>query len=146
MLATTECIHLLDHTDELAKMIIDSEQMVNYIENKRKLKQNKEAQALIKQFEIKKEQYEDVQRFGRYHPDFSQITKEMRMVKREVDMHEAVAQFKVAERDLQALLDDISEKIAHSISKQIIVPRDGALFTDSGCGCGSGGGCGCKAS
>lgn len=144
MLATIEIIDLLDLTDELAEMVNQSEQMLNYIEKKRQLKQDQESQNLIRSFEQKKEQYEDVQRFGRYHPDYRVITKETRLLKREVDMLDSVAQFKIAERELQMLLDDISAKIAHSVSEQIMVPRDGALFTDVGCG--HGGSCGCNAS
>ena len=143
MLATVEIIDLLDLTDELSEMINQSEQMLNYIEKKQQLKKDQQSQTLLKVFEDKKEQYEDVQRFGRYHPDYRVITKETRLLKREVDMLDSVAQFKVAERELQMLLDDISEKIAHSVSKQIMVPRDGALFTDVGCG--HGGSCGCSA-
>lgn len=143
MLATVETIDLLDLTDELSEMVNQSEQMLNYIEKKQQLKKDQQSQALLKAFEYKKEQYEDVQRFGRYHPDYRVITKETRLMKREVDMLDSVAQFKVAERELQMLLDDISERIAHSVSKQIMVPRDGALFTDVGCG--HGGSCGCGA-
>ncbi|SEN64242.1 Cell fate regulator YlbF, YheA/YmcA/DUF963 family (controls sporulation, competence, biofilm development) [Amphibacillus marinus] len=146
MLATSEILEILDLTDDLGQMIIQSEAMLNYLSRKKQLKDDIEAQSLIKQFERKKVEYEEVQRFGRYHPDFSQTTKETRLLKREIDMLEAVAQFKIAERELQMLLDDISQTLASSISKQIIVPRDGALFQGSGCGCGSGGGCGCKAS
>ena len=143
MLATVETVDLLDLTDELSEMVNQSEQMLNYIEKKLQLKKDQQSQALLKAFEHKKEQYEDVQRFGRYHPDYRVITKETRLLKREIDMLDSVAQFKVAERELQMLLDDISERIAHSVSKQIMVPRDGALFTDVGCG--HGGSCGCSA-
>src|SRR5699024_1154256 len=107
------------------------------------LKQDQEAQSLLKDFERKKEIYADVQRFGRYHPDYSQMTKEVRLMKREVDMLNSVAEFKIVERKLQALLDDISEKIAFSVSKKIMVPKDNALFKDVGCG--HGGSCGCSA-
>lgn len=143
MLATVEIIDLLDLTDELSEMIINSEQMIHYIEKKRALKQDKEAQLLLADFDKKKQAYEEVQRFGRYHPDYRQTTKETRLMKREVDMLGPVAQFKVAERELQNLLDEISQKIAYSVSKEIMVPREGALFTGSGCG--HGGGCGCSA-
>ncbi|MBU5595560.1 YlbF family regulator [Amphibacillus sp. MSJ-3] len=143
MIATIELMDILDLTDELSEMIIASEQMLHYIEKKQELKQNQEVQTLLKAFERKKEEYAEVQRFGRYHPDYSKITKETRLMKREIDMLEPVALFKVAERELQTLLEDISEKIAFSISKQIMVPREGALFTDSGCG--HGGSCGCSA-
>lgn len=143
MLATLEIIDILDLTDELSEMIIDSEQMHDYIEKKVQLKHDREAQSLLNEFQRKKEVYEDVQRFGRYHPDYSRMTKEIRLMKREVDMLDPVAEFKIVERKLQALLDDISEKIAFSVSEKIMVPKDNALFKDVGCG--HGGSCGCSA-
>ena len=121
--------------------------MNKYNEAKRALENDKEAQQLIAIFEKTKEQYEDVQRFGRYHPDYSQIMKDIRAHKRDMDMNEKVAAFKVAERNLQSLLDEVSEILARSVSEQIKVPKDGAILTEGGCGCGSGSsGCGCRAS
>ena len=51
-----------------------------------------------------KEQYEDVQRFGKYHPDYKTIMKEIRRLKREMDLDENVSEFRKAENDLQSLL------------------------------------------
>src|SRR5690625_3310963 len=96
-----------------------------------------------------KDQYEDVQRFGRYHPDYQEIMKNIRSSKRKMDMNEFVAAFKVAERNLQRFLDEISEYIARSVSDTIMVPKEDLALSDSGCSsgsCGSGGTCGCQAS
>jgi hypothetical protein len=75
--------------------------------------------------------------------------KKVRMTKRDMDMNDKVAKFKIAERNLQRLLDEVCEYIATNVSEQIKVPKDGAALTDGGCssgGCGSGGGCSCQAS
>ncbi|MCT2538082.1 YlbF family regulator [Aquibacillus koreensis] len=146
MLATIEIVDLIDKSEHIGQMILQSDVMDEYIKRKTALLDDQEAQRLITDFQKVKDQYEEVQRFGRYHPDFSTIMKEVRSTKRDVDMNETVAAFKVAERNLQGLLDDISEIVAHSVSQQVKVPREGALMKDSGCGCGSGGGCGCQAS
>lgn len=146
MLATTEIVDILDRSEQIGQMILSSDVMNEYIEAKKILANDVEAQTLIKRFNDKKEQYEEVQRFGRYHPDYSKIMKEIRQTKREMDMNDCVASFKVAERNIQTLLDEVSGCIAHSISDQVKVPKDGALLTDSSCGCGSGGSCGCQAS
>ncbi|RWZ60719.1 YlbF family regulator [Halobacillus fulvus] len=145
MLATMEIVDLLDRSEAIGQMVMESETMENYQQAKFELDQDKEAQSLIKKFTDMKEHYEDVQRFGRYHPDYNSIMKEVRAVKREMDMHEKVAQFKRAEREIQKLLDEISEMVAFSVSEQIKVPKNGMALTDSGCsgGCGSGGSCGC---
>lgn len=145
MLATMEIVDLLDRSETIGQMVLHSETMQQYQEAKFALEQDKEAQRLIKSFADMKDHYEDVQRFGRYHPDYNSIMKQVRTVKREMDMHETVARFKRAERNIQKLLDEISESVAFSVSQQIKVPKNGMALTDTGCsgGCGSGGSCGC---
>ncbi|MFD2925402.1 YlbF family regulator [Halobacillus naozhouensis] len=143
MLATMEIVDILDQSESIGKMVMDSEVMQNYQQAKQELASDPDAQKLIQDFTDMKDQYEDVQRFGRYHPDYSIIMKRVRGVKREMDMHEKVARYKKAEREVQKLLDEISQSVAFSVSEQIKVPRNGMVFTDTGCGCGSGGGCGC---
>lgn|SRR5690625_3032704 len=150
MIVTLEHVDILDKSESLAKMILQSEVIKQYEEAYIALKQNETAQRLIRSFTMMKERYEEVERFGRYHPDYVEIMKEIRSVKREMDMHPLVANFKRKERESQRFLDDISETIAYSVSEQIIVPRDDrfADSSGSGCGtggCGSGGSCNCSA-
>ncbi|SDJ03977.1 YlbF family regulator [Salimicrobium halophilum] len=144
MLATMEVVDVLDRSEEIGQMIMDSDVFKEFYQSKQEMEENEEAQRLIHNFNKMKDQYEEVQRFGRYHPDYSTITKSIRSVKREMDMHESVARYKRAERNVQKLLDDISQSVAYSVSEQIKVPRNGMVFTDTGCSCGSGGGCGCS--
>lgn len=146
MIATLEYVDILDHSEMLGKMVLNSEVYEAYQMAKQALYNDIEAQQLIREFNAVKDQYEDVQRFGRYHPDYSEIMKQVRTRKRAMDLNDKVAAYKIAERNFQGLLDEISQYIAYSVSTQIKVPVDGAALSDSGCGCGSGGGCGCKAS
>lgn len=143
MIATLEYVDILDRSEQLGRMVMDSEVMEAYESSQVALHEDIEAQQLIKAFIDIKDHYEDIQRFGRYHPDYNEIMKKVRMTKREMDMNDKVATFKIAERNLQKLLDDISEYIALSASEQIKAPKDGGALSDSGCGCGSGGGCSC---
>ncbi|PAD20979.1 YlbF family regulator [Terribacillus saccharophilus] len=143
MFATMEFVELLEKSEQLGVMIRDSEVMAAYSSAQSALYQNSDTKAKIDAFTAIKEQYEEVQRFGRYHPDYSFIMKEIRSKKREMDMDANVAAFKIAERNLQKLLDDISAKLASTVSENVKAPRSGAALKDSGCGCGSGGACGC---
>ncbi|GGP15778.1 YlbF family regulator [Oceanobacillus neutriphilus] len=143
MIATMEYVDILDESELVGRMILQSDVMEQYQSAKKALDEDKEAQNLIRTFADVKEHYEDVQRFGRYHPDYYDIMKQVRSKKRDMDMHDKVAAFKIAERNLQKLLDEISQFVAESVSEQIKAPKDGAALTDSGCGCGSGGACGC---
>lgn len=144
MIGTMEYVDILDRAESLGQIVLKSDVMEAYMQSRYEMENNKEAQQLIQAFTNIKSHYEDVQRFGRYHPDYNQIMKQVRQTKRAMDMHEKVAAYKVAERNLQKLLDEISQYIAESVSKDIKAPKDGAALSDGGCG--SGGKCGCRAS
>lgn len=149
MIISNEHLDVLDKADELVEFIIHSDVVQKYKEAKYAMETDEVAQSYIKEFEDLKDHYNDVQRFGMYHPDYYEIMRTVRSAKRKMDMHDKVAAFKVAERELQQFLDEISEIIARSASEHIMVPKDGAALTDSGCSsgsCGSGGSCSCQAS
>lgn len=149
VIATTEYLDILEKTDVLTEMILQSDQVEAYRKAYITLQQDEEAQRLIKAFSHMKDHYEDVQRFGHYHPDYQTIMKEVRSSKRKMDMDPSVSAFKIEERLLQGFLDEISESVARGVSENIVVPKDGLALTDSGCssgGCGTGGSCGCQAS
>lgn len=146
MFATLERVEILQCADELAQMVIESEVGENYLISLYKLQNDADAQAKIKAFTDMKERYEEVQRFGRYHPDYKYVNLETRNRKRELDLHPTVAQFKIAENKFQEALDQISVIIARSVSPHIKTPAGNPFFED-GCssgGCGSGGSCGCS--
>ncbi|BBW96819.1 regulatory protein YlbF [Geobacillus subterraneus] len=145
-IATLERIEILDKAEGLAKMIVESELAEEYRRAFWRLKQDRRAQQLISRFVQLKEQYEDVQRFGKYHPDYRPIMKAVREAKRELDLHETVAAFKQAEKALQQLLDEISVLIGKAVSEHVKVPTGNPYFLSAGCsgGCRSGGGCGCR--
>lgn len=147
MLATIERVEILDLSVQLAEMILQSDVVEYYQSCLNNIKKNKNTQKKIRDFVKEKELYEDVQRFGRYHPDYQKVMKNIRELKREMDMDPFVAEFKKAENDLQSLLDEVSMMIGHSVSPHVKVPT-GNPFFDSGSscggGCGSGGSCGCS--
>jgi len=148
MLITSEWVTVLDETDRLSSMILSSEQAQNLREAYSKVYSDQLLVQKIATFTKMKEQYEDVQRFGKYHPDYSTIMKEIRKIKRELDLDERIAKFKLAENDYQDLLDEISLIIGKSVSEAVKVPVSNPFFaTGSSCGsgCGSGGSCSCSA-
>lgn len=145
MITTLEHIDILDQSDIVSNLIKNSNELNIYKEREHILQTNKEAQNLIKDFNKIKERYDEAQRFGTYHPDYNKIMKQVRSTKRKMDMNEHVAAFKIAERNLQNLLDEVSKIIATSVSSSIMVPEDGMLAA-SGCAsgsCGTGGSCAC---
>ncbi|KFN01810.1 YlbF family regulator [Bacillus clarus] len=146
IVATLESVLVLDKAEELAKAIICSDIAEDYRKCYRALQEDLEAQTLIRQFTAMKERYEEVQRFGKYHPDYTFVSTNMRELKRSVDLHEKIAAFKKVENALQKLLDEVSAAIGSEVSSSIKVPTGNPFFDAGGCGggCGTGGGCGCK--
>ncbi len=141
---------LLAEAGELSELICRSETMAHYIACKKELEQDREAQRKISAFQIKKDEYEEVQRFGKWHPDYERVTKETRQLKRELERLEVVSRFKQAEFKLEELLFEVSKIIAGAVSDTIKVPSDHPLLSvgGGGCGtgCGTGGSCGCRTS
>lgn len=149
MLMTSEWVFILDEVDELSAMILSSEQAQKLRQAYQAVYEDIELSTRIKAFQRIKDQYEDVQRFGKYHPDYNTIMKQIRTEKRQLDLNEQIAALKVAENDYQDLLDEISLIIGHSVSEAVKVPVSNPFFASAGSscgtGCGTGGGCSCSA-
>ncbi|MFC4617230.1 YlbF family regulator [Camelliibacillus cellulosilyticus] len=144
MITTIENIKIFDSADGLVEMLADSEPVLNYLAWKDKLASDSEAQDIIRNFVQLRERYDEVQRFGKYHPDYKTVIKQMMDIKRELDLNNTIAGYKKAEDDLAGLLNEISLSLARAVSPSIKVPT-GDPFFDKGCGggCGTGGPCGC---
>lgn len=144
MLATMERVQLVEFAENLAKMVLESEIAEQYKVCLYRMQNNQETQKKIQRFVKLKDLYEEVQRFGKYHPDYKRVMTQIREYKREMDLDPNVAEFKLAENDLQSLLDEISKAIGGAVSEHIKVPTGNPFFdTGHGSGCGSGGSCGC---
>lgn len=140
-MAYLDMAEVLMHTEVLTAMIAHSEVAESYRMSKYEMERDPEVTVLIQDFNHKKEQYEEVARFGRYHPDYLPIRKDVFATKRELEQHPVIARFKAAEKELEQLLFEISELLAQPISPDIKVPGTNPFFK-TGCssgGCGSGG-------
>jgi cell fate (sporulation/competence/biofilm development) regulator YlbF (YheA/YmcA/DUF963 family) len=147
VLATLERIELLENAEQLAKMVLESDIAEQYRISLYKLQNSKDSQEKIRQFVELKELYEEVQRFGKYHPDYKRVMMQIREYKRAMDLDPLVADFKLAENDLQALLDEISLLVGGAVSPHIKVPTGNPFFQTGShsSGCGGGGSCSCSA-
>jgi len=148
MMINSDWIYILDVTEELNNMILRSKQVMALRAAREEVYSDAGLVEQIHAFNKMKEHYEDVQRFGKYHPDYQSIMKNIREQKRAIDLNEKVAKLKIAENDFQDLLDQVSLIIGKSVSDAVKVPVSNPFFnTDSSCGsgCGTGGGCSCSA-
>ncbi|MTD30350.1 YlbF family regulator [Planomicrobium sp. YIM 101495] len=148
MLMTYEWVNIIDFSEELSDMVLQSEHVERYIKAYEAVYHNAELSQRIRDFAKLKERYEEVQRFGKYHPDYKLVMKQIRVDKRALDLNETIAALRIAENELQDLLDQISFIIGRSVSEAVKIPSSNPFFSsDSSCGgsCGTGGGCSCSA-
>ncbi|WP_047152152.1 YlbF family regulator [Aneurinibacillus tyrosinisolvens] len=150
-LTTTSPINtheVLERAHRIGELLVQSDEMKRYLLSRKSMETDPKANEKIETFNKMKEKYEDVQRFGKYHPDYNSITREIRQEKRDMDKVQTIAAFKKAENDLDELLYRVSRTIADSVSQSIKVPSNNPLYEmGGGCGsggCGTGGGCGCS--
>ena len=66
-----------------------------------------------------KERYDEVMRFGRYHPDYQNVMLDTRRRKRAYEMLPNVMDYKSKEVQLQNLIDEVLTKIALSVSENV---------------------------
>src|SRR6185312_5449571 len=147
MMMTEEWITIIEQAEEMTAMFLCSEAVEQYRTAYENIYSDLELVNSIREFTSMKERYEEVQRFGRYHPDYNIVMKKIRVQKRELDLDEQVAAFRLAENDVQHLFDEVGSIIAKSVSDSVKAPAGSAFFTSSSCsgGCGSGGSCSCSA-
>lgn len=148
MLMTYEWVQITDSAEELSRMILQSEQAEQYRQAYHAVYNKKELADEIAAFARLKELYEEVQRFGKYHPDYKDVMKRIRVDKRNLDLNEQIAELRLAENEMQDLIDQVSFIIGRSVSEAVKIPSSNPFFSsDSSCGgsCGTGGGCSCSA-
>ncbi|GLC87577.1 YlbF family regulator [Lysinibacillus piscis] len=148
MMMTSDWAILLDETDVLCEMILSSEPAKLLQQAYDAVYSDGQLVEAIHAFTRMKEHYEDVQRFGKYHPDYHTIMKSIRQQKRMLDLDDKISALKLAENDFQDLLDEISLLIGKTVSEAVKVPVSNPFFSAAsacGGGCGSGGSCSCSA-
>lgn len=124
-----------DQLDHVVAAIRTSSLFQTYQQAKVQLHQSATAQQCAAEFLQAKEQFEQIERFGKFAPDYKEKQRALRKAKRALDVQEEVAEFRFSENDMQAVLDEICLAVAHQISDEIKVDAGSPFFTTkSGCG------------
>ena len=128
MIINEEYFALENQAYRLANAICASKVMQTYLDAKKNLNEDATAQDKIREFKEAKAAYAGVEAYEAYAPDFQELKQAAYRAKRAMDLDETVYQFRKAERDLQLLLDSVSDKIAHAISPNILVSAGDPFF------------------
>ncbi|MFV0558520.1 MAG: YlbF family regulator [Enterococcus sp.] len=127
---------LEDQMERLVQGILNSQVMGNYLDKEGLLHSDPTVKKLRDSFSNQKQDFELIAPYGKYAPGYKEKMQQTRRAKRDLDLHPMVADFKVAELDLQTALDVISTQIAQSISEQIKVETGNPFFEGKHRGCG----------
>ena len=141
---TEETLSILDEIENLSDMIVQSEVYQSYQHAKDYLENDDEAHLLYQAFLKSKDQYDDVMRFGKYHPDYKRIMMETRQRKRAYEMLPVVMDYKTKEVALQNLIDEVVTKIAFAVSENVKIEAGNPFFQTGHDGCATGGSCNCS--
>ncbi|OQO71282.1 transcriptional regulator [Enterococcus villorum] len=137
MIINDKLFALEDQCKYLSKCIKESGTMKEYLKAKTQMEQSTEVKALLADFSKKKEQYEKVAPYQDYAPEFRERKLVVRQAKRKLDLNEQVAKFRLAENQLQQILDEIGQQLAETVSLTIKIDAGNPFFENrkhSGCG------------
>ncbi|SDC34332.1 YlbF family regulator [Shouchella lonarensis] len=145
MVGTMDTVRMMAASEDFSQVMLMSDVFERYKIARQRLNECATAQEKMNRFAVVKEAHEEVQRFGKYHPDYAKVSQEIRTVKRELDKDPIVIDFKQAEADLEACLNEVSAILAQAISPSIKVPTGNPFFDQRSCsgGCSTGKACGC---
>jgi cell fate (sporulation/competence/biofilm development) regulator YlbF (YheA/YmcA/DUF963 family) len=141
---TEETVSVLDDIEGLGEMIVKSELYQDYQMAEKELANNDEAHLLYQAFLKSKEKYDEVMRFGKYHPDYQNVMMDTRKRKRAYETLPVVVDFKKKEMALQTLVDEIITKIAFAFSENVKIEAGNPFFQKDAGGCSTGGSCNCS--
>jgi len=130
MIITQNYFDIEDATSQLAQEILTSDVYKNYQEKKAAMLADTSVLPLRQDFESAKKSFDQIKEYGFHAPDYREKQAQVHKAKRALDMKTSVAEFRLAESDLQNLLDGITKTIASSISEDILVDAGNPFFNE----------------
>lgn len=140
MIVNEELFRLEDQCQKVIECIKNSLLMKDYLRNKQVMEHSAEVKQLKQFFLEKKESYEKIASYGKYAPDLREKQRAIRTAKRQLDLNEDVAAFRLSETQLQELLDTIGKQLAEKVSDEVKIDA-GSPFFETGKHIGCGGNC-----
>lgn len=135
MIINDQLFELEDQCDRLTAAIAESVSFQDYVEKKVAVYQDDHISELIQDFVNKKAAFEKIEAYGLHAPDYREKNRALRQAKRKLDLDPEVAEFRIAETNLQELLDSICLSIAETISDTIKVDAGNPFFEKGNAGC-----------
>lgn len=137
---------VLLQTYDLADMIIASEETMEYLKYKQALDKDPKVIELKKKLGKEKEEFEEAERFGQFHPDYNKIMGKVKQTIKDIEEIEVVRKYLKAEEKLDDLLYSVSKILATAISDSIKIPKNEVLPEGEACVTGGCNTCGIQES
>ena len=141
---TEETLTVLDEIEDLSDKILESRLYQEYRQAEQALANNDEAHLLYQAFLKSKDKYDEIMRFGKYHPDYQTVMLDTRKRKRAYEMLPVVMDFKQKEVLLQDLINEVIVKIAYAVSENVKIETGNPFFQKDASGCATCGSCSCS--
>lgn len=141
---------VVEHAERLAQALLTCSEVERYLDCRAHLDRDEAVLRWRRSLQIAKDQFEEAQRFGHFHPNYHQAIEHMQHIQQQGEQIPAYFEWKQAEKTLEWLLYDVSRTIAHAVSESVQVPTElgddhaSSSHCSSGGGCSSGGSCGCS--
>ena len=123
-MSTFDLNELMEAAQQLGNQINDSEEVKQYLDLKKEIQADAEAQMMIKSFEKVKEDFEETKRFGIFHPNYLESNVKMEYYQKKLNEDPLIGQYLKIEKQIEQLLFQVSHIIARSVSKEVKVPTD----------------------
>ena len=113
---------------ELVDEIKEKNEYKKLLKLKKIIDTDKQIIKLVEVFNKTKIKYNEVSKYGEHHPDLKEARKELSISKEKLFTNKIIREYKQLEKEIQNLLDDISRKIAKSVSPKIKHPNEIGLI------------------
>ncbi len=115
---------IIEKTYELVEEIKQKKDYKRLLELHQIIETDSTIQELINTFIKYNDKYEEVTKYGKYHPDLKKVQQEFSSAKEKLYTNVIVKEYKNLENKLQKELNIISKEIAISISQKIKHPNE----------------------
>ncbi len=119
MYTSSEIVSILDQAELIAKGIIESDIGRCYFTRLDRLQKDEHAQQLVEAFNRQKKVFAEVNQYGKYHPDRKDESEKLYMALQEMELCSVVTEFKLAEKALEELLQELSEIIGQTVKRDM---------------------------
>lgn len=129
---------LINYIDNVIKEIEEHDAYKALLTKQKMLDNNTEVMALIHTFKEKEAAYNDVKKYGQHHPDLKTVRRAFQQAKQTLFEHDDVQTYKMLEKTIQSILDDIVIQIQETISPRVGIKTETRVNIKGGSSCKSG--------